>query len=607
MALKDKLMTLEDFKAVRDVDVASNSAQFTELRADLGAQTDSIQGVASFAKTPEGEVFVQLELGNIVYQNSAISYANSTAYSTKRVRTLEDTYVHLSAGSTIKLTDYTNAKFYPAYRPDGETAWSYPNTWVATGEYVCPSTGDYVVLIANRTEVTQESAKALGDLLVVTEKDSYNSHIMAELQRKSLVKYNMDNDGYVFFGSFNDTIQPADPIKKERYSDKFSVAAGKTYVVDYKVKISSASDWYFTCHFYNSEGTMTDKKSWTGPTLEDDGYYHMTKKYTIASGVAFMRISGRTYGDCIACVYEDVSEISAIQTVFGRSEKERDEAISEAVDVVKSDNFPVMYSPIMYDYVVKGVNHRGYNTVAPENTMPAYALSKEHGFYYVETDVDYTSDGEYVLLHDETINRTARNADGTELTDTVNIHEITLAEAKTYDFGIWKSSEYAGTEIPTLEEFLIFCKRVCLHPYIELKFAYDAQKCQDVVNIVRKCGMKNRVTYISFTLNNLKAVASYDKSARLGMLYNAPQSANAELYAAEVDTLKTGCNEVFMDVRYHNDPLIAACISHDIGLELWTTDVGSATIIAKPDIVTGITHDTLHAGKVIYDDAVGTS
>ena len=42
MALKDKLMTLEDFKAVRDVDVASNSAQFTELRADLGAVTGLI-------------------------------------------------------------------------------------------------------------------------------------------------------------------------------------------------------------------------------------------------------------------------------------------------------------------------------------------------------------------------------------------------------------------------------------------------------------------------------------------------------------------------------------------------------------------------------------
>ena len=36
MALKDKLMTLEDFKAVRDVDVASNNQQFTDIKADLG-------------------------------------------------------------------------------------------------------------------------------------------------------------------------------------------------------------------------------------------------------------------------------------------------------------------------------------------------------------------------------------------------------------------------------------------------------------------------------------------------------------------------------------------------------------------------------------------
>jgi len=40
MALKDKLMTLEDFKAVRDVDVASNSAQFTEIKADLATLAD---------------------------------------------------------------------------------------------------------------------------------------------------------------------------------------------------------------------------------------------------------------------------------------------------------------------------------------------------------------------------------------------------------------------------------------------------------------------------------------------------------------------------------------------------------------------------------------
>ena len=45
MALKDKLMTLEDFKAVRDVDVASNSAQFTELRADLDDVNESLDAI----------------------------------------------------------------------------------------------------------------------------------------------------------------------------------------------------------------------------------------------------------------------------------------------------------------------------------------------------------------------------------------------------------------------------------------------------------------------------------------------------------------------------------------------------------------------------------
>ena len=66
MALKDKLMTLEDFKAVRDVDVASNSAQFTELRADLDAvntaTTDDV-GKALKAKTVVNGKVTEWEFG----------------------------------------------------------------------------------------------------------------------------------------------------------------------------------------------------------------------------------------------------------------------------------------------------------------------------------------------------------------------------------------------------------------------------------------------------------------------------------------------------------------------------------------------------------------
>lgn len=43
MALKDKLMTLEDFKAVRDVDVASNNQQFTDIKADLDDSVNDLK------------------------------------------------------------------------------------------------------------------------------------------------------------------------------------------------------------------------------------------------------------------------------------------------------------------------------------------------------------------------------------------------------------------------------------------------------------------------------------------------------------------------------------------------------------------------------------
>ena len=95
--------------------------------------------------------------------------------------------------------------------------------------------------------------------------------------------------------------------------------------------------------------------------------------------------------------------------------------------------------------VVRSINHRGWYS-APENTIPAYKASKQNGFSIVECDVRFTSDGIPVLLHDATINRTARNADGTTISETISIGSITYSEALEYDFGIYKNAQYAGTK-----------------------------------------------------------------------------------------------------------------------------------------------------------------
>ena len=51
-----------------------------------------------------------------------------------------------------------------------------------------------------------------------------------------------------------------------------------------------------------------------------------------------------------------------------------------------------------FDATVKSINHRGYSVGAPENTLPAFTMSKKMGFNFVEADVTFTKDGVPDLL-----------------------------------------------------------------------------------------------------------------------------------------------------------------------------------------------------------------
>lgn len=101
--------------------------------------------------------------------------------------------------------------------------------------------------------------------------------------------------------------------------------------------------------------------------------------------------------------------------------------------------------------------HRGVSTEFPENTMIAYQAAVDQGYAVIELDPKYTSDGHMVMLHDRSLKRTARNANGEEVD--VLIADITLDEARTYDYGVWKGEEFRGTQIPTLFDVLDFAKK----------------------------------------------------------------------------------------------------------------------------------------------------
>ena len=244
-----------------------------------------------------------------------------------------------------------------------------------------------------------------------------------------------------------------------------------------------------------------------------------------------------------------------------------------------------------YDLVVKAVAHRGYSSTAPENTLPAYRLAKANGFYYVETDVSFTSDGVPVCLHDSTIDRTSNG--------TGNINSLTWAQVQTYDFGSWKSSSYAGTKIPSLTQFLKLCRDIGLYPYIELKNSatYSEAQIQSIVDLVEANGLKGKVTYISFSDTYLGYVKSYDASARLGYLSSSVNST----VISTVQGLKTTSNEVYLGTSSYDSSAVSSCKSAHIPMEVWTID-SESTIKGLDPYITGVMSNSLIAGKVLYDE-----
>lgn len=151
----------------------------------------------------------------------------------------------------------------------------------------------------------------------------------------------------------------------------------------------------------------------------------------------------------------------------------------------------------------KVIAHRGASAYAPENTMTAFEKAIELGAQGLELDVQLSSDGKLVVIHDEKLDRTS-NAKGW-------VKDKTLDELKSLDFGSWFSKAFAGEKIPLLDEVMELISAwdgilnieiksgVVIYPDIE----------QKVAAAISKFNMHDRIIVSSFnhySLVNLRKI-----------------------------------------------------------------------------------------------------
>lgn len=135
--------------------------------------------------------------------------------------------------------------------------------------------------------------------------------------------------------------------------------------------------------------------------------------------------------------------------------------------------------------------HRGACRAAPENTLPAFQAAIALGADGAELDVQYSSDGKIVVMHNQTLDKTTNGA------GRVTAH--TLEELRGLDAGAHFAPAFAGTLIPTLDEVLDLARGKLLLN-IELK-ALESPTVNlgvDVVARVRAHGIADQVVISSF-------------------------------------------------------------------------------------------------------------
>jgi glycerophosphoryl diester phosphodiesterase len=135
--------------------------------------------------------------------------------------------------------------------------------------------------------------------------------------------------------------------------------------------------------------------------------------------------------------------------------------------------------------------HRGYSALAPENTLAAFQALVDRGIPGVELDVQLSSDGYPVVIHDWSLARTA----GLQ----AKVRDTPLEAIRELDAGQWRGAEFRGQKVPLLEEvFAAYADRLYFDVELKCNSKDGSGMEQKVVAMVRRHGLEGRCLLSSF-------------------------------------------------------------------------------------------------------------
>jgi len=157
------------------------------------------------------------------------------------------------------------------------------------------------------------------------------------------------------------------------------------------------------------------------------------------------------------------------------------------------------------------IAHRGASAYAPENTLAAFKLALQQGADAIELDAKLSVDGQVVVIHDQTVDRTTLGSG--------RVKNLRLNELRRLDAGSHFDITFQGEPIPTLEEVF---RAVGQLTYINVELtnysSLNDNLPEKVAELVRQYRLQQRVIFSSFNPIALVRIRRQIPEAPIGLL-----------------------------------------------------------------------------------------
>ena len=508
-------------------------------------------------------------------------------------------------GETYEFTANENIAYFVVYKGSGVTP---PGNLVAT---LLVSTADPENSLQHRMAVAEADISAV-------EADVNQIRV----NTRNIFNQVWENKFYTASdGSYSNTTSP----KYAATPPTLPVTGGETYAFSWgDIVYGYPVNTRFYVLQFDASGTRLDSDN---ATMNQHGMVLTLESATVAIGLMAYGFGASDPASWQDIVPEWVQvELGSVPTEYVPHQIVNNDLldINHIAEEIRPETVDTVEEILPYhleSQTVKTIAHRGDDVDAPQGTAPSYIIARKHGCTIAENDLWTSEDGYLVMWHDTTLGRLGdlvdingylMYTDGTDyyyvnpannavytwggtdyVASSVALSSLTRCAGANYgvnseyggigldldvlkriDFGVYKGSQFKGTQILTFEEWVLLCKSLGMEIYVDKKLSNTDETIAEAANTVKRCGMAAHASWLGLSAVWIEKLRAIIPDARCGILAH-PTAAYIQTY----QPYNTGRGFFFNGDAKSGLTREAVQLGLDAGfdVEVWYVEYGNAT------------------------------